>query len=577
MIGGSAGDGTHGKDASRPEDMPTKSECDYVVSTKEQLTEHITEDRAKIYIDENVGLISLGGGDGVQDVTVGSGVQLVGQFCDPAYPARGTVIHQPYYHRHLFCTGYGKEPPTLWGISLQGPMLGPDFRNREDYPSEEQVYFDPRTDERTNNGDLDPSDWYASGVFCHTSKDAGTFRAIGCEFFGWSHSGLEIGSKERETQAEIRRCSFHNNLMETLGYGIQQYNGDMRVDRCFFDRNRHGISGFGYPTLSWEATNCLVGDGIGAGHAFDMHDLGANLDDTDTPNMGGHHLAARNCTFLMTEDIGGYGQEGIAQRGQSIAGRAHYSNRGTAEQPGDEIVNCHFAHSNKPRARGEQGDAYREGGDGDSWKSLNPQDNVFGTGLDEQTLANIGAPRARTDGGEDKGAGDTPDKGTESPDSQPSKGHTLTIEGVGEAARYLIEIKGDAETTNSTEHPDEVRESDKQNHTTISGEIVGYADQYRLSEGATVVSARFMGPARVRKDGEPLDTLASIVSAEAHRELWSLEDDLNKRLESVRTDLNAIEGGLDPETKTKIENIMSQVIQMQEQLDSAHISFKSSK
>lgn len=550
--------------ASRPSGMPRKEECDYVVSDKNQLVEHVTEDGAKIYIDETVGVLSLEPmeGEGVTDVKLGSGVQLVGQFCDPGHPGRGTVIHQPYYNRHTFKVGYGKKPPTLWGISLQGPMFASDFTDHPRYPSEEDLYFDPRSDSRTHNGELDPSDWYASGVFCHTSKSAGEFRAIGCEFFGWSHSGLEIGSKERETQAEIRRCSFHNNLMETLGYGIEQYNGHMWVDRSFFDRNRHGISGFGYPTQSWEATNCLVGDGLGASHAFDEHDLGSNIT-TDTPNMGGHHIAVRNCTFLLTHDVNGDKQEPVVQRGQSLAGRAHYDGIGDKsqfEENGDEISYCHFAQPEKPKARGKQGDAYREDDDGAEWKSLNPHDNIFGLDHPEEQLAQHGAPRARTDGG------------TESPDEQPADGHTLTIEGVDEPARYLITIKGEVTGSTATESPDKSRSSNN-GKTVITGEVVGGADQYHLSPDSTVTSARLMGPMKVRKDGNPLETLASITSAEAHQEMWGIEDDLQKQIEGLRTNLNAIETGLDPDTKTKIDNAISQVTSIQEQLDRAHISF----
>lgn len=394
-LGGSSGAGTHGGDYSRPEGMPKRGDCDYVVSNKNQLEKHIGKDNASIYLDQSAGVISL---KGMENVTVGSGVELVGQFCDPNVPGRGTVLHQPYYPRHTFKIGYGNEPPTLWGISFQGPMLAEDWDAREEqdhYPAAEDVYFDPRSDDRTKGGELSPSDWYAGGLFCHTTKGAGKLRVIGSEFFGWSLAGLEIGSKERETQAEIRRCSFHNNLMETCGYGAELYNGHTDFSRCYFDRNRHGISAFGYPTLSYRLVDSLVGNGLGAGHAIDMHDLGSNISNTDTPNMGGKYFTVKRCTFMITDDIANYGQEAIAQRGHSLAGRAFYGDDDIdLDIPGDEIVRCHFWHSTEPQPCGEQGDAYREGESGDSWNSLNPHDNVFGPDKSDQTLDLYGAPRA---------------------------------------------------------------------------------------------------------------------------------------------------------------------------------------
>jgi hypothetical protein len=349
-IGGSAGKGTHGGQAvKRPSGMPTKAEADYVVSTPDELVNAVTTDEAIVYIDKTITL------KGPQNIELGDNVTLVGGFCDPTIPGRGPVIEQDYYHRKLFISNY-QRPPTLWGISLRGP-------------NSDLEYFDPR-DEEYSGGDLTPEDWYAGGIHCYDDKEKGTFRAIGCEFWAWTVAGIELGAKDHQTDADVIRCTFHSNIMETLGYGIEQYNGHLWCDRSFYDRCRHGISGYGYTTESWELTESVIGPNDWAGHAMDMHDR-------VEPNRGGHHISVRDCTFMITEDIAGYGQEGIAQRGVSVAG--------------DEIWGCDFWHPTKPVPPGDQGDAYRQETpeQRDSFENFNPHDNAFGG-----PNKGFGAPRA---------------------------------------------------------------------------------------------------------------------------------------------------------------------------------------
>lgn len=354
-IGGSAGEGTHGGTAvQRPEGMPTKSDATAVVSTASELKDAVSTDDAVVYIDDTITLNTT------EPISVGSGVQLVGGFCDPAVPGRGPVIEQDTYENTsemtenpTFLTRYNDEPPKLWGVSMRGPNT-------------ELGYFEPS----------DLSKRVATGIW--SLDTSGIFEAIGCEFWGWTLSGIMLGATNVETNADIIRCTFHSNLMGGYGYGIEQYNGHLWCDRSFYDRNRHGISGFGYPSESWVLTESVIGpDWIS--HAMDMHRLIQNrsaewLDELGYKhNRGGKYIHVRDCTFMNATSMRGGGVEGIVQRGFSVEG--------------DEIWGCDFWHPSRPVAPGDSDDAYRVERR-DSWEKFDAHDNAF-DGPNE----GFGAPR----------------------------------------------------------------------------------------------------------------------------------------------------------------------------------------
>lgn len=351
-ICGSAGKGTHGGSAvQRPVDMPTKDDATDIVSTASGLISAVQNDNAVVYVEDSITL------DTSETTSISENVTLVGGFCDPTIPGRGPVIKQEKLEnpdpdgdpQNAVFKSRAGNAPTLWGVSMRGPNV---------------EYFDPS----------DPYAHSNAGIWSMNSE--GTFEAIGCEFWGWTFAGIALGSASVETSAEVIRCSFHHNLMEGLGYGIEQYNGHLWCDRSFFDACRHGITSYGHPEASWELTESVVGPNDWAGHAMDMHDYADN-------NRGGHHFHVRDCTFKITKGIPGTtgsrteGQEGIAQRGVSVAG--------------DEIWGCDFWHSSRPVEPGDQGDAFRQETprQRDSWENFDPHDNAFG-GPNE----GFGAPRA---------------------------------------------------------------------------------------------------------------------------------------------------------------------------------------
>lgn len=446
----------------RPEDMPQKEDCTHIVSTAQELADAVEVDNAIIWLDETAGEILF---KGPQDIWLGNDVTIVGQYCDPEYPGIGTYVKQDYYHRHLFLSAYGKAP-TLWGVPLIGPMLGDSFFDSSNEITTEDVYFDPRSDERSNDGELEPSAWYAGGLFCYDDKTP--LHVYGCLFAGWSVAGLEIGAKNHETQAEIQRSTFVLNGMETLGYGVEAYNGHQWYNRCFFDGNRHDISGFGYPTHSYEVTESVCGLLDGCGHDFDMHDW------TAENNIGGHHVKLRNVSFLSQRDIRGYDQEGYAQRG--------------VPDGEDEIWLCAFVHPEKPEEPGDQGDAFRQETpeQRDSWENFNPHDNVFGT----THHGKYGAPLAPAD--------NKPDR----------YDRLLEINGSGETTNYRIVVDGGVQLAKPADESETVIENDD-GTVTLEGFVVGYRDAFRLADDAEIVAALRDGEMTLVDNGEevPLDDL----------------------------------------------------------------------
>lgn len=439
-VGGFAGSGTPGGNISRPENMPEKSECDYVVNNGEQLVRRIQEDNVTIYVDKDA---KVTGHHGVQG---GSGVTLVAGFCDPNRTennGRGPVIKQNYFNPERYGKSVARtfefkhgEAPALWGVAFEGP---------------ETEYFDPRDRVASDDWDSDRvEDWYASGIFCY---DESEFEAYGCEFSGWTMAGVELGARNYETQAKFHRCTFHDNIMETLGYGVEQYNGHAEFDLCFFDRCRHGIAGFGYPEESYTLRRSVIGPGPWAGHAIDMHKLANNLSSGD--DTAGRKILIEYCTFLSTWDLGGYEQEGFTLRGIPI-------------ERGD-LQDCKFAHPTKPSSPNVQGNAYRQ--EVPSWKQFYVKNNDFGDIAPERE---VGAPAAE-----------------EENDPETMR---ITVFGRGEPGDYEIEVVGDEPLRTSTADKNDEIVKITDTRYRIEGRVLpDRRDDFDLPEGTEPVDAQWDG------------------------------------------------------------------------------------
>lgn len=323
-IGGSAGDGTHGgHEVSRPSNMPTREDANYIVGTASSLRSALDNAGSGdvVYIDDDISIDSFGGDNDPQDAyDISSGVKLVGGFCDPSIPGRGPQLHASNYSRRHF---HAREL-ELWGISMQGP--------REDY-------FDPREESGT------AEDYYASGF--HIDGSGQSLTVVGCEFRGWTIAGLTTGAGSYATQGSIDRCTFVNNPMETLGYGIEQYNGHLDIGRSYFNRNRHSISGYGYGTESYYLHDSMHGPDA-LSHGFDMHGLRQN-DDSYDGDLAGKFVHIENVTFPTTDDW----------RPQYSGDQEMFALRGVSDET-TWIRDCHVYHDSAPTGSGGGGSAWRQ-------------------------------------------------------------------------------------------------------------------------------------------------------------------------------------------------------------------------
>lgn len=366
-LGGSAGPGTHGgTNVSRPANMPTKAEADFIVRNASQLRFALdTGPGYVIYIDADIDISSFNG------VTIPRDTKLVGGFCDPARTengGRGPILYnhdsRPYNRRHLIA----RNPVEVWGVSFEGP--------RGQFDTLDEKYFDPNDYPGPN------SDFYVSALWCYPDPQDGETLIYGSEFRGWNVAGLETGERTTESTVRVERSTFRNNCMETLGYGIEQWNGHLECDLCYFDFNRHAISGFGYSTESWIVKNSMHGPNA-ISHAFDMHGLRQNDPDFNG-NLAGKFIRMENVTIPFTEEHirnPGSGQEGMRLRG--------------ASDQVSEVNNCHFYHTQPPDPPGEQGDPFYQtfpGQPSNSFVRLTASGNNYGERLEQGAGCPLNAP-----------------------------------------------------------------------------------------------------------------------------------------------------------------------------------------
>lgn len=274
----------------------TKEMATYVVSNRSALIEAVKHPEAVVWIP-NDATIDMTGAIGVPiapNVTIASGRLLNDD--------TGGTIKTDSYDKGIFINPSGGCRIT--GISLQGPRLD---------------YFDPSSDRESLE------DYSALGF----KLQGHTAILDNCEVAGWTFAGVALGSKTRATQGWIHHNFMHSNQMNHLGYPMELYNGQHLIEWNYFDRNRHSIAGFGYPTNGYEARFNVVGP-HSIQHAFDMHYLGENLDYLGQSSQGmvaGSFVNVHHNVFELTSNsafsIQGYPQQ-----------HARFCNNWCAEQKG---------------------------------------------------------------------------------------------------------------------------------------------------------------------------------------------------------------------------------------------------
>jgi hypothetical protein len=484
-IGGEAGEGTYGgRNRSKPKGMPDRRDADYVVSNRDELADAVKDDNAKVYYNDHIEITK-------QDtVWFGDGVVLFGDYCNPDVPGVGHWIYHSdtgdnNYSRKCFAHAYGK-PAKLYGVYALGPRLH---------------YFDP---DHTSD---EFRDMTCSFMHEYAGANDGLFEAVGCRFSGWTLAGLELGAKGYRTEAHVRQSTLNMNYMEHLGYGLEQYRGDLWVDQCLMDQCRHAISGFGYGDETIDVTRSIFGPGPWAGHALDMHGLANNI--STTSNVAGKHLRARNCSFMSTRDVNGTKQEGIAIRG--VPNELSW------------FRNNEFWHPPISDPPGRQGDAVRQESGTSGWKKVQLRNNAFNGPTNRQ---NIGAPRVKQPAPKPKpDPKPKPKPKPKPPDEKIDKPalsgdtKTLTISAAkhGEPGGYWFYVKGAARKADKAEKNDTVIPR-KNGVTTLKGHVwPNWTDTFELEQNANIVSAWPTGTITAAIDGEPLEGLAALYANEADR------------------------------------------------------------
>lgn len=137
------------------------------------------------------------------------------------------------------------------------------------------------------------------------------------EFSGWTYAA--VGVKDA-TGADIHHNHIHHGWREGLGYGAVLY-GQQPTEALIrwnrFDAMRHVVAGQGYPLISYEARDNLVGDAA-ISHVFDMHGQD-EADGSGSDAAGDTILIHRN--IVLVPD-----QYSVAIRGRPTTGMWFYDN-----------------------------------------------------------------------------------------------------------------------------------------------------------------------------------------------------------------------------------------------------------
>jgi hypothetical protein len=244
----------------------TKKMATHVVNNRSQLIDAVGTPEAIIWIPENV-TIDMTDTFGIivaPNVTIASNRLLDSK--------TGGMIKSESYDEGIFINDKGGFRIT--GVRLRGPRMD---------------YFDPW------NWGADEEDYSALAF----KLQGQTAIVDNCEVFGWPFAGFALGARGTQTSGWIHHNSMHHNQMNHLGYPMELYNGLHLIEWNYFDRNRHSIAGFGYPTNGYEARFNVVGP-HSIQHAFDMHYLGENLDNNNM--VAGRFANVHHNVFELTSN-----------------------------------------------------------------------------------------------------------------------------------------------------------------------------------------------------------------------------------------------------------------------------------
>ncbi len=311
-------------------------DADVVVSTAEELEAALAGGDVTIYVEDDA-TIDLS----ARRITIPGGVTLASGRGRDGSP--GALITADRRASRLFQVY--EDDVRITGLRFRGHRVG---------------YHDP--------------DGYVWDDASLAIRAYGDCEVDNCELYGWTHAGVGIGqhgSDPVDSAAHVHHCSFHDNMMEGLGYGVVVYRGDPLIEYNYFDRNRHSIAGGGQEGCSYEAryniqgpTNLLFG--------FEMH------------SPGGERIDVHHNTFELVERRDGQATPAVAIRG--------------VPSEGARVANNWFHNPTDPGDDRYLGDApvVQYGGDvsGDGWNDVALSNNHYGP---DEPEAGIGHPRGEVE------------------------------------------------------------------------------------------------------------------------------------------------------------------------------------
>lgn len=159
---------------------------------------------------------------------------------------------------------------------------------------DELEYFDPAervTEMGINPEELDGAPIYKVGISRAFIIEGDNVEVDNMVCRGFTHAAILINRPQTKAvdanySSHIHHCEFTDNPAGSLGYGVVVRQGYPIIEYCFFDNNRHSVSGSGWKNCHYVLRYSIVGP-VTHSHAIDVHgesqdaDIGTDLTKLD--------------------------------------------------------------------------------------------------------------------------------------------------------------------------------------------------------------------------------------------------------------------------------------------------------
>lgn len=186
----------------------------------------------------------------------------------------------------------------ITGVRIYGP-----HHSVQDHPY--IPGYIPMPDGGRGARDSSRAEQYARGVTIYGDNVS----VDNCEIAYFSVQGISVGSTSYEPEnTVISHCYIHNNMMTSLGYGVDVRTGHPQIHRCYFDAYRHAVNGSGYANAGYFVTECTFGPWMSS-FPVDMHGVFENVSGSGNPDAddyrdrAGGTMVVQNCVFMGTHIV----------------------------------------------------------------------------------------------------------------------------------------------------------------------------------------------------------------------------------------------------------------------------------